>query len=204
MSSKLANMTIQEIIERLAKAPAQPQDGPYPRGLLKPTLRPAAVLIPLQKIENAWHVLLIRRAEHSEDLHSGQVAFPGGGAHPEDRDVIHTALREAYEELGIHPDDVRILGMMGEFVTISSYTVTPVVGVVPYPYEFRLDRNEVTRVFSIPLEWLADPSHHEIRLRELPAPYDPIEVIYFQPYNGEVLWGASARFMLDLIEILRG
>lgn len=203
MGSKLAELSIEEIVERLEKAPKNPPDKPYPRGLLKATLRPAAVLIPFLKKDNAWHILFIRRAEHSEDLHSGQVAFPGGGAHSEDRDPVTTALREAYEELGIQPNDVRILGKMGEFVTISSYTVTPVIGVIPHPYHFRLDRNEVTRVFSIPLEWLADPAHHEIRQRELPSPYRSIDVIYFQPYDGEVLWGASARFMLDLIEILR-
>lgn len=203
MGSKLAELPIEEIVERLEKAPKNPPDEPYPRGLLKATLRPAAVLIPFLKIENAWHVLFIRRAEHSEDLHSGQVAFPGGGARPEDRDLITTALREAYEELGIQPNHVSILGRMGEFVTISSYTVTPVIGMIPYPYEFRLDRNEVTRVFSIPLEWLADPTHHEIRQRELPSPYRPIDVVYFQTYDGEVLWGASAQLMLNLIEILR-
>lgn len=202
MGRRLAELTIEEIMERLEKAPKHPPDEPYPRGLLKATLRPAAVLIPFLKKDNAWHVLFIHRAEHSEDLHSGQVAFPGGGAHPDDGDSITTALRETYEELGILPRDVRILGKMGEFVTISSYAVTPVIGVIPYPYEFHLDRNEVTRVFSIPLEWLADPSHHEIRQRELPSPYHPIDVIYFQPYDGEVLWGASARFMWELIEIL--
>jgi 8-oxo-dGTP pyrophosphatase MutT (NUDIX family) len=202
VDARIANLTIEQIIARLANAPPIPLDGPYPEGLLKERLRPAAVLIPLMMKEKSWHVLLIRRAEHSEDLHSGQVAFPGGGAHPEDLDIISTALRESHEELGILPGDVRVLGKMSEFITISSYKVTPVVGVIPYPYEFQLDKREVTRVFSIPLEWLADPTHYEIRQRELPPPYPPIEVIYYHPYDGETLWGASARFMLGLIHIL--
>jgi 8-oxo-dGTP pyrophosphatase MutT (NUDIX family) len=202
VDARIANLTIEQIVARLANAPPIPLDGPYPEGLLKERLRPAAVLIPLMMKEKSWHVLLIRRAEHSEDLHSGQVAFPGGGAHPEDLDIISTALRESHEELGILPGDVRVLGKMNEFITISSYKVTPVVGVIPYPYEFQLDKREVTRVFSIPLEWLADPTHYEIRQRELPPPYPPIEVIYYHPYDGENLWGASARFMLGLIHIL--
>jgi 8-oxo-dGTP pyrophosphatase MutT (NUDIX family) len=202
VDARIANLTIEQIVARLANAPPIPLDGPYPEGLLKERLRPAAVLIPLMMKEKSWHVLLIRRAEHSEDLHSGQVAFPGGGAHPEDLDIISTALRESHEELGILSGDVKILGKMNEFITISSYKVTPVVGVIPYPYEFQLDKREVTRVFSIPLEWLADPTHYEIRQRELPPPYLPIEVIYYHPYDGETLWGASARFMLGLIHIL--
>ena len=202
MTTRLSDLSEDQIACRLAKAGAVPTDGPYPPGVLKEPLRPAAVLIPLLRKPDGWHILLIRRAEHAEDLHSGQVAFPGGGAHPEDPDSVTTALREAYEEVGIAPSDVRILGKMNEFITISSYRVTPVVGSIPWPYEIKIDPNEVNRVFTIPLEWLADPDNHNIQERILPPPYKPAEVIYFKPYGGELLWGASARFMLGLVSIL--
>ncbi len=192
MKTRLSDLTVKDISDRLAAANV-PTDGPYPKGLLKDTLRSAAVLIPFVRVEDEWHLLLIRRAEHEDDLHSGQVAFPGGGAHPGDLDPESTALRETFEEIGIHPRDVRLLGRLNEFITISSYLVTPVVGVIPWPYTFKIAQDEVSRVFTIPIEWLADPANSEIRVRELPPPYKPISVIYFQPYDGEVLWGASAR-----------
>ncbi len=202
MNTNLSGLTEKEISERLAAA-SVPTDGPYPDGLLKETLRSAAVLIPFVRVEGEWHLLLIRRAEHADDFHSGQVAFPGGGAHPGDPDAESTALRETYEEIGILPQDVRTLGRLNEFVTISSYRVTPVVGVIPWPYTFNIAQDEVSRVFTIPIAWLADPANSEIRSRELPPPYQPISVIYFRPYDGEVLWGASARFTQGLLNILK-
>jgi hypothetical protein len=73
---------------------------------------------------------------------------------------------------------------------------------MPWPYRLRLASQEVSRAFTVPLAWLADPANHEVRLRALPPPYAPVPVIYFHPYDGEVLWGASARFTLALLEIL--
>lgn len=202
MKTNLSELTEKDISERLAAANI-PIDGPYPEGLLSESLRPAAVLIPFVRVEGEWHLLLIRRAEHAEDFHSGQVAFPGGGAHSGDPDPETTALREAFEEIGVEQDDVRLLGRLNDFVTISSYRVTPVVGVMPWPYEFKIAQDEVSRVFTIPIEWLADPANSEVRLRELPPPHQPISVIYFRPYDGEVLWGASARFTQGLLDVLR-
>jgi hypothetical protein len=77
-----------------------------------------------------------------------------------------------------------------------------VVGVIPWPYLFRLAVDEVSRVFTIPLQWLAEPANYELRERILPDPYPPVSVIYYRPYDGEVLWGASARFTLALIDAL--
>lgn len=197
-----SSLTSTEIIRRLSATPFVPTDEPYPPGVLKEPLRQASVLIPLLQKDNTWHVLFIRRAEHSEDMHSGQVAFPGGGTHPEDLDAETTALREAFEEIGLKPGDVQIVGRLNEFITISSYRVTPIVGIIPWPYSYHLDKDEVSRVFTIPLDWLADPANHSIQDRVLPPPYRPISVIYFKPNNGEILWGASARFTLGLIDIL--
>lgn len=175
--------------------------------------RPAAVLIPLFQIQSAespdtnWQVLLTRRT-NSVAEHQGQVAFPGGRADPTDTTPEMTALREAHEEIGLGPTKVRILGRMDSLWTISNYLVTPIVGVIPWPFPIRLEETEVSRVFSIPLDWLADPTHHEIRSRTIPNPIaralhrDSHPVIYFQPYNDEILWGVSAQITLRLIEIL--
>jgi len=177
-------------------------DPPYPPGFLKDVLRPAAVLIPLLIKEGSWHILYIRRTANNQDPHSGQVAFPGGASDDGDPDLYATALRESYEEIGLLPTDVRIQGQLVDFVTVTSYKVKPVVGVIPWPYPLVLQSNEVSRAFTIPLEWLADPANYEIRERALPDPFGSIQVIYYNQYDGETLWGASARFTLELIHLL--
>ena len=201
-----ADLTEAEIVARLAAA-AQEYSGdayaesPYFKQLWPEAPRPAAVLIPLLRCDGEWHVLFTRRTASLAE-HSGQVAFPGGRADPDDPDPEATALREAQEEIGLHPRDVRILGHLGEFITITNYQVTPVVGVIPWPYPFEISTEEVSRIFTVPLAWLADPANREERQRALPAPYPPVPVIYFHPFEEEVLWGVSARFTLALLHAL--
>jgi 8-oxo-dGTP pyrophosphatase MutT (NUDIX family) len=175
--------------------------------------RPAAVLIPLfqnhssKEDADGWQVLLTRRT-NSVAEHQGQVAFPGGRADPTDTTPEMTALREAREEIGLDPTKVRILGRMQILHTISNYIVTPIVGVIPWPFMFQLEETEVSRVFSIPLNWLADPNNHERRNRTIPETLvkilqkDSFPVIYFHPYKDELLWGVSAEITVQLIDIL--
>jgi 8-oxo-dGTP pyrophosphatase MutT (NUDIX family) len=134
--------------------------------------------------------------------HSGQVAFPGGRADSTDTTAEVTALREAQEEIALRSQDVRILGSLKNLRTITNYCITPVVGALPWPYSFDLAREEVSRVFTIPLEWLADRDNHEIRMRDLPHPFSQVPVIYFKLYEGELLWGVSAEITLNLLKAL--
>ncbi len=193
-----------EIAHRLSFAARLPVENPFPAELLSGPFRAAAVLVPFQRSELGWSLVYIRRTTKAEDRHSGQVAFPGGGADPMDSGPVETALREAQEEIGVDPGEVQILGRLHDFVTITGYQVTPVVGLIPYPYHFKADANEVSRVFTIPLPWLADRRNRRNELRYLPSPYEPLPVIYYQVYDGELLWGASARFTVRLLEILFG
>jgi 8-oxo-dGTP pyrophosphatase MutT (NUDIX family) len=203
---KMFDLSAEEITRRLAQALAGAAPEPYlefpalPQFLTEQP-RPAAVLIPFLLKNSAWHLLFTRR--HSDlPEHSGQVAFPGGRADPDDPSPEHTALREAHEEIGLEPQDVRLLGRLQDYLTITNYRVTPVVGVIPWPYELHPAEAEVSRVFTIPLDWLAQPENHAEHPRQLPAPYAPAKVVYFEPYDGEVLWGASARMTLNLVQAL--
>jgi 8-oxo-dGTP pyrophosphatase MutT (NUDIX family) len=207
MPSLNIQLTEAEITQRLAKAGQvsknlEYSDFSFPSGLLQGEPRPAAVLIPLLKNNDAWHILFTRRHTGLAE-HSGQVAFPGGRYEPDDENLLQTALREAREEIGLDPAQVRILGRLPDYITITNYRVSPFVGVIPWPYPMRIATDEVMRAFTIPLTWLADPANHEERQRDLPPPYEPITVIYFHPYDGEVLWGASARFTLVLLNQLK-
>ena len=195
-----------EISQRLKAALFEPHNGPVMEFSALPEFiqeepRKAAVLIPLVCKSGVWNMLLTRRSAQLPE-HSGQVAFPGGRSDPQDLSPEATALREAYEEIGVLPDDVHLLGRLREYITVTNYLVTPVVGAIPWPYPLRLAKDEVSRVFSIPLNWLANTENYEIRQRELPEPYAPVPVVYFKQYDGEQLWGASARFTIALISAL--
>jgi 8-oxo-dGTP pyrophosphatase MutT (NUDIX family) len=202
-----SNLTEEEIGRRLAEIAGRihPPDAPLrsalPDFLLRGKPKPASVLIPFLQIDSDWHILLTRRTDTLVE-HSGQVAFPGGRAELEDNSIEDTALREAREEIGLEPANVHILGRLDSFVTITNYILTPVVGRIRWPFSIRLEENEVQRVFTIPLNWLADPVNHEIRPRPLPPPFPNIPVIYFHPYDGETLWGVSAQIMLNLLGVL--
>ena len=163
-------------------------------------VRRAAVLLPMFRANEEWHLLYIRRSEHLQD-HRGQVAFPGGGQEARDQSLQETALREAEEEIGVHPADVRLLGSMDEFLTISNFLVTPFVGVIPWPYGLRISQDEVAQVFHVPLRWLDAPGNFSIRPTELRG--QTMDVIYYEPYEGQILWGITALITVRLLKILR-
>ena len=137
------------------------------------------------------------------DRHSGQVAYPGGRCDPTDPSLESAAIREAQEEIGVNPADVRILGRVRDMLTITNYRVTPIVGIIPWPYEFFPQEDEVDRIFTIPLNWLAKPTNRKVQMRGLQLLGQDLPVIYYQEYDGERLWGASARITLLLLEALK-
>ncbi len=160
--------------------------------------RRAAVLAPLQRKRDGWHLLLIRRSLREGDKHSGQVAFPGGRVEHSDVSSTAAALREAHEEIGLPPANVKILGRLPDYTTITDYLVTPVAGVVSSPFNPVLQPSEVSRLFSIPLDWLANPRNHQRREWHPSRP----KVIYFNDWDGETLWGATAAMTLHLLDAI--
>jgi 8-oxo-dGTP pyrophosphatase MutT (NUDIX family) len=164
-------------------------------------LKCAAVLIPLAWWQDEWQIVLTRRTETVEH-HKGQVSFPGGGCATNETSPEDTAMREAGEEIGLEPADIRILGLMNEVITTTQYRITPVVGIMPWPYLVRLEPAEVVRVFTIPLLWLAKRQNWEERPFALDGAASPFPVVTYHIYDGEILWGASARIMLNFIGVL--
>ena len=161
------------------------------------TLKCAAVLVPLVWHAEEWHLLFTRRTDRVES-HKGQVSFPGGACDEGETTPEQTALREADEEIGLQPTDIKVLGRLANLITISYFRVTPVVGVVKWPTVFRVGEHEVARVFTIPLAWLAEASNRW----QFEIPGRNRSVIAYHPYDGELLWGATARMTVDFLKVL--
>ncbi len=182
----------------LAEQNAPDTDG-YAEMPVKPDtfLRCAAVLVPLTLYNDEWQVLFTRRTDRVES-HKGQVSFPGGACDEGETTPEQTALREADEEIGVNPADVKTLGRLSTLITISHFRVTPVVGVIPWPYAFKVSGFEVDRIFTIPLLWLANPNNHwEFFQRDSDR-----SLIAYHPYDGELLWGATARMTVNFLKVI--
>ena len=165
-------------------------------------MRHAAVLIPLVKHSGQWQILFIRRAKNERDRHSGQVAFPGGRIEAGDTDSIAAALRETREEIGVPPEHINVLGQISPYITVSSYEVTPVVGIVDWPTTLSLQSSEVARAFLIPLDWLRDRHNISFRARQNMDPQSARRhpIIVYEPFDDEILWGATARMTLNFLK----
>ena len=179
-----------------------PRQDPFPENYFKTGPQAASVLVPLFRDNNEWNLLFIRRSEHINDRHSGQVAFPGGKVDEHDADTIAAALRECAEEVGVAREKVSILGCLNNYRTISNYLVTPVVANIEWPVDLIIDNREVDRVFSIPVRWLSNPDNLLIKERLLPEFDVSIPIYYYQRYDNELLWGITAKITVSLLSSL--
>lgn len=161
--------------------------------------RRAAVLVPLYEEGKEFHVLLTKRSE-SVKTHQGEIGFPGGLWQPEDPDIMATALREAYEEVGIRPEDVEVLGQLDDTSTATSnFLITPTVGVIPHPYPFQMNPEEIAGLLYLPLPVLRDPQAFQEETWE----WEGRRVQVFARREGpHVIWGATARILRHMGEIL--
>ena len=186
--------------ERLAEALAPALAARERAVLVRPRKTASAVLVPLLNREGEPHLLFTRRSRLLRH-HQGQVAFPGGCRHPEDADLVATALREAREEIGLDPADVRLLGALDDIETMATeFVITPFVGLVPHPYPWTLCRDEVDVVFTVPLRLLDAPGAERRELWDFDGHQVPIECY---PVGEHVIWGATHRITRNLLAVVR-
>jgi 8-oxo-dGTP pyrophosphatase MutT (NUDIX family) len=144
------------------------------------------------------YIPLILRPTYT-GVHSGQVGFPGGGFEPMDADLTATALREAYEEVGVHPDEVTVLGHLTPlYVYASNYLVLPTVAWVDYRPDFRADPYEVAQLIEAPLLDLLDPGNRRIETWELRGRTGEVPFFAIQ---GQTIWGATAMMLSELLSL---
>lgn len=153
----------------------------------------AAVLVPLLDLDEP-EVVLTRRADHLLQ-HAGQVSFPGGAAEMGDDSAVQTALREAFEEIGLPPDRTRPIGFLDRMDTISDYRVLPVVALVDWPVRWSLDYSEVAEVFTVPLSVAIDASRYSEKRVERDGQEYTIRALQWESHT---IWGATAAMLLNL------
>jgi 8-oxo-dGTP pyrophosphatase MutT (NUDIX family) len=162
-------------------------------------LKPSAVLLPIFRKDGKCHILFTKRTDHLAH-HKGQISFPGGGRHENDKSLLETALRESREEIGLKASDVEIIGELDDAATSSSYyCITPFVGVIPYPYEFKRDTFEVEEIFDVAID---DLTRAAVKEEMLEFGGQPVKVLTYD-INGRIIWGATAWILAKFLEILR-
>jgi 8-oxo-dGTP pyrophosphatase MutT (NUDIX family) len=181
-----------QLAERLRQRPGRQLNLP---GL---ELRDSAVLAPFLMRDDVPRLLFTLRPAHLR-RHAGQVSFPGGARDPEDPTPLHTALRELREELGVPEDAVDVLGMLDEIPTTSEFRVVPYVGVLDPRVQLRPDADEIAEVVEVPVPALLVPTVRRIEKRF----YRGAERdVYFYDVEGHTIWGATARILKNLLELL--
>lgn len=159
---------------------------------------PAAVLLPLYRKAGDCHVLFTKRTEHLHH-HRGEISFPGGVRHPNDRDMRATALRETREEVGIAPDDVEILGILDDFHSVYNYRVTPFVCFLPDDCHFSINPNEIDRIIEVPLSHLLDPAIFRVEDWNWKGRIHPV---FFYTYGADEIWGLTAAILHQFLDLL--
>jgi len=160
--------------------------------------RPAAVLVPLIHRAGGLKVILTKRASHLKH-HPGQIAFPGGKVEAFDASTTAAALREAQEEIGLDPNNVNTLGTLPFHHTVTSFQVTPVVGLILSDFTPVPQIGEVEEVFEVPLSYLSTPENFLIEGRFMRGKK---RFYYTIPYGPYYIWGATARILRGFAERL--
>lgn len=183
-------MNIKDFNKRFYHVRHVPVEQDFP---LRSSAKPAAVLIPIV-LRESLSVLFTRRAAHLTH-HGGQISFPGGRYDESDTDLKETALRETEEETGLHRSHIDIIAHLPKFKTVSRYEVTPFVSLVMPGFELKINEEEVDLVFEVPLSHLIDQRNHmthDIKRNGIVYP------VYFIPWQGTFIWGATAAFLRTL------
>ena len=158
----------------------------------------SAVLVPIYIRQGQYHLLFIKRTETVRE-HKGQISFPGGTQEKGDKTLLDTALRECAEEIGLRPEDAKILGELDDEVTsTSNYIVSPFVAVIPWPYQFKVSKEEVKEIIEVPVSALLDKNSLRQRAELLSG---KIIDSYEYHYQEKVIWGATARILNRFLEI---
>ncbi len=161
----------------------------------------AGILVPLTR-ESDPSIILTRRAQHM-NTHQGQVAFPGGKYDETDASLVHTALRECHEEIGVAPSQVEVLGPLSQVMSLHGIRVSPFVGLIDPGIKLRPNLEELDSIFKVPVSFFLN----EEPVRRDRMTYKGLALSvpsYDYHYEGEryEIWGLSAVVLVELMNIV--
>ena len=154
--------------------------------------------MPIFRGPEDYYFLLTLRTQ-SVETHKGQISFPGGGMEPQDRTLEETALRETWEEIGLAPSHVRVLGMFDEYFSVTDLIVTPYAAWLEPPFDLNLNANEVEAIFHVPFSLFRDQSKLRVEIRVRQGEEFPV---FFYDFEGKEIWGLTARIIRDFLQLL--
>ena len=159
--------------------------------------RPAAILVPLLRVQFEWHILMTKRAANLVH-HAGQISFPGGKMEPFDASPVEAALREAFEEVQLMPGLVQVIGLLDRVLSPAGFLVQPVVGIVRGENALDSlvsDPTEVDLIFTLPLKHIVDNDNFRLVRRKTDGRRNDYWVV---EHDRHLIWGLSARVLHDL------
>jgi 8-oxo-dGTP pyrophosphatase MutT (NUDIX family) len=157
----------------------------------------AAVLMPIFELNHEYHFLLTRRTEQVQ-THKGQISFPGG-MREDGEELMATALRETFEEVGIEQNRIEPLGRFHDYISVTHYRVTPFAGFIESPFKTNPQVNEVAEILRVPFRVFLEPD----RLRtERRVVLGKEEDVHFFSYGTNEIWGLTARIIKDFMAAL--
>lgn len=180
----------------------------------------SAVLLPLVRVENEWHILFEVRSSKL-NKQPGDISFPGGRIDREDASPLAAAVRETAEELRIEENRIQVVGALPPLVNSTSFVMYPFVGMVDYdPAAHSFSEDEVAEVFTVPLPWLLsyEPYRHIVPVKPSPGEDFPYEKIvngreyqwrtrsmeqWFYDYENRTIWGLTARVLKHFIDLIK-
>ncbi len=158
----------------------------------------AAVLFPIIKIKEEYKVILTTRSENVLS-HPGQVCFPGGRLESTDKNMIECAKREAFEEVGIEPNNIEIIGELDNCITGTDYSVTPIIGFIKGKFIPKIQEKEVADIFEVPINFFLDNSNRKIKNSE----YKNKKYTYYEfQWRKKIIWGSTARIIVNFCDII--
>lgn len=168
--------------------------------LKKGNYRSSAVLVLLAQREGEFFIPLTERHTYN-GAHSGQVSFPGGKKEEQDESLMHTALRECGEEIGIH-SHIEVIGELTPlYIPVSGFLVNPYVGVYTgSKLDYTLNESEVKSLLELNLSDLKSPDLIKQTVVE-PAPGYKLKTPYFD-VRGKIVWGATAMILNEFKKLL--
>lgn len=183
------NLSVESIREAMAQA--------RPVDIYDPGLFPAGVMLLVYPKDGELCVLLNKRSQQVEH-HKGEISFPGGAKDPEDATILDTALRETDEEMGVHREDVDVLGRLDQVSTGSRFSITPFVGAIQGGYAFKASNIEVAEVLEVPLPDLLNAvnGHEDAILNQQTARG------YAYSFGEHVIFGATARILTQFLGLV--